>query len=67
MAKIVLAKVVGGSIQEVKDVETVKQVREKLGLGTDHTAMVGGQTAEDSTRLREEDYVTFAKATKGGK
>lgn len=66
MAKLVLAKVVGSEIKEVADCNTVGEVQEELGIGSGYTAMVNGETAEAAYKLRENDYVTFAKATKGG-
>lgn len=66
-AKIVFAKILGGNVQEVENVSTVGEVAAEVGAESGYTATVNGETAELSQRLRDNDYVTFAKATKGGK
>lgn len=60
-------KVLGGRVKEVELDEdtTVGELKRNAGL-TKHTASVNGAAAQDSTRLNEGDYVTFAEAVKGG-
>lgn len=65
MAKVV-AKVLGGNPQNMTDVETVADVKRRLGVES-HTAQVNNRPAEDSTTLRDEDYVALSPAVKGGR
>ena len=67
MAQLIFAKVIGGEVKELNGLSTVAEVQEELELGSGFTATVNGETATGETRLRENDYVMFAKATKGGK
>lgn len=66
MAKNIIAQVAGGSKQVLDDVDTVGELRSKLSLGTGYTAAVNGDSQSDDYNLDDGDFVTFAKATKGG-
>lgn len=65
MAKNVIAQALGGSKQVYDDVYTVKDVRNKLGLGTQYKAMVDGRNAEDNTSVTDGNYVSFSEQVKG--
>jgi len=65
MAKVA-AKVVGGNIKEIEDVEKVREVRKELGLDKTYTATVNGEPEDDDFELEDDNYVVFAPAVKGG-
>lgn len=64
MAKVV-ARVLGGEIKEVTGVNTVADVKSRLGA-SNHKATVNGEPAEDTYTLSDEDFVSLAPAVKGG-
>jgi molybdopterin converting factor small subunit len=66
MAKIT-AKVVGGKLRELEDMETVREVRNELGLDKTYTATVNGEPEDDQYELSDFDYIAFAPAVKGGR
>lgn len=66
MAKEIRAKVIGGSEQVMHDVETVGQVARRLNCENGYTASVNGEPAEMYQELNDYEFVSFAKATKGG-
>ena len=61
----VIAQVIGGSKQVLDNVETVADVKAKLDA-TNHTALINGQPADDDAEVRSGDFVSLAKAAKGG-
>ncbi len=66
MAKNVQAQVAGGEIKQYRGVDEVSDLREKIGLGKDHTATINGEPAADGDELNDYDFVSFAPAVKGG-
>lgn len=66
MAKNVIAQVLGGEKKVFDDVNTVSDVKSKLGASTGYTAAINGEPAEDSQTLEDGDVVTLSKAVKGG-
>jgi hypothetical protein len=66
MAKQVQYQVCGGDIKTVDDVATVAELGTKLGLAAGYAATIKGEPAEPGDRLRDYDFVGFAKATAGG-
>lgn len=63
----VTAKVTGGKAKEVEDVETIRELRKDLGLDKTYAATVNGEPEDDGYELKEDDFVVFAPAVKGGK
>jgi len=61
----VIAQVIGGSKQVLDGVETVADVKAKLDAGS-HVAQINGQPAADDAQVRSGDFITLAKAAKGG-
>lgn len=66
MASNIMAQVAGGTKQVVENVQTVRDVAQKMGIESGYTATVNGDTAEMSEELSEGDFVSFAKSVKGG-
>ncbi len=66
MAKQVQVQVCGGGIKTVDDVATIEDVRKALGLAAGYTATIKGEPAEPTDKVRDFDFVGFAKATAGG-
>lgn len=66
MAKVVQAQVAGGQIKQVKNVDTVEELRDKLDLDKNYTASVKGEPSDDEQELDEYDFVSFSQAVKGG-
>lgn len=66
MANNIIAQVAGGDKKILEDVETVADVRSKLGIGSEYTAAVNGRPADNSDSLEEGNRVTFAQSVKGG-
>lgn len=67
MATNVIGHVIGADKQVFDGVDTVADVKKKLGIeGQTFAATVNGEPAEDSDEVNEGDYVTFARAVKGG-
>lgn len=60
------AKVLGGQLKEFS-ADTVSELRQLMGLGTNYSATVNGEPASDSQRLSDTDFVTFQASVKGGK
>lgn len=67
MSKNVIAQISGGNKQVIDDVDTVRDVKRKLGAETGYTAAINGDPAEDTEEVNEGDFVTLAKAVKGGR
>ncbi len=61
----IIAQVVGGKAQPQTDVQTVGEVRQKLGLAANYSASVNGEPSEDSETLEDGMFLTFAPAVKG--
>lgn len=66
MASNIIAQVSGGSKQVIDGVNTVAEVKTKLGATVGYTAAINGDPAEDNEALSDGDFVTLAKAVKGG-
>ena len=66
MANNIIAQISGGSKQVLDNVDTVAQVKTKLGAEAGYTAAINGDPADDSELLEDGDVVTLAKAVKGG-
>lgn len=66
MARSISAQVLGGQTQTFNGVETVEDVRKKLGLQAGYTATVNGEPADDDQDLNDYEFVAFAPAVKGG-
>lgn len=64
MAQNVTAQVMGGQPKIFSDVETIKDLKGKLGL-SNHTATINGEPASDDESLDDYNFVTFAPAVKG--
>jgi hypothetical protein len=65
MANNVVAQVLGGEKKVFDNVETVLDVKQKLGV-TGYTATVNGDTESDSYELQDGDFVSLSQAVKGG-
>lgn len=65
MANNVIAQVLGGEKQILDNVETVKDVKEKLNVLA-YTATVNGDQADNSEELSDGDFVSLSQAVKGG-
>ena len=65
MSNNVVAQVVGGKKQVHDDVETVADVRNKMGLASNYTASINGEPASDTSIVDDSDFVTFAESVKG--
>jgi sulfur carrier protein ThiS len=66
MARNIIAQVSGGTKQVLEGMQTVGDVKRKLGLTEGYTAAVNGDPAGDDDELAEGDMVTLSKAVKGG-
>jgi hypothetical protein len=64
MATKVTVQIVGGSSKTI-DANTVGEAKRILGA-TNHTAIVNGESANDSTPLQDYNFVYLAPAVKGG-
>jgi len=67
MANFVRAVTLGGTRRDLHDVETVADVAEELGLESDLTVMINGETATYASELSDDDCVSFGKKLKGAK
>ncbi len=68
MAKKVRAQVLGGTEKEISaNASTVNDVKNELGLSGDYTAQINGEDAEMSDSISDFQFITFAKAVKGGR
>lgn len=63
MAKVI-CQVAGGKNQS-KEARTVGELARKVNA-EGYTAAVNGETADESTKLAANDYVSFAKPVKAG-
>jgi hypothetical protein len=61
----VVGKVVGGKVKEF-DVETVRELKEEMGLEGNYSAQINGEPADLSDDLNDHDFVTFTQSVKGG-
>lgn len=66
MASNVVAQVQGGEKKVLDDVYTVADVREKMNAAG-YTASINGDPASDSDEVNDQDFISFAVATKGGR
>lgn len=66
-ASNVIAQVLGGDKQVLDSVNNVGDVRREMDLTADYAATVNGESANDSTPLRSNDFVSFTRKVKGGK
>lgn len=64
MANKVTVQVIGATPQILDGVCTVKDVKEKLGLGS-YAAKVNGSPARDDDRLNDYAFVSLSEAVKG--
>lgn len=67
MASTITGVAPGKKTETYDNVETVKDVRIKMGLGEDYAATVNGEVADDDTELEDFQHVAFAQKVKGGK
>lgn len=65
MANNVVAQVIGGSKQVLDGVETVADVKAKLDAKY-HVAQINGMPANDDAKVKDSDFLSLAKAAKGG-
>lgn len=65
MAANVIAQVVGGEKKVLDNVNTVGDVRAKLGLSASYRASVQGEPQNDDFIVRAGEYVSFSEAVKG--
>lgn len=65
MARNVVAQVLGGEKKVFDDVNTVKDVTNKLGV-TGYTATVNGDQQGPDYQLDDGDFVSLSQAVKGG-
>ena len=56
---------VAGGRPKALDAKTVAEARLEMAVNGDHTALVDGKPADDSTALKAFDIVTFAPKVKG--
>lgn len=61
----VIAQVIGGSKKVLDGVSTVADVKKELSADG-YVAQINGRPADDETQVRSGDFVTLAKAAKGG-
>ena len=61
----VISCILGGTPTR-KDVQTVGELREAMGLGSDYKATADGEPVDDSYELSDEEFVAFAPGVKGG-
>lgn len=66
MAKVTV-KITGGALQELEDVETVKEARRALKLDKSYVATVNGEPQDEEYELTDFEFLSFAPAVKGGK
>lgn len=67
MASNVIGHVIGSDRKVLDSVDTVGDVREKLGIDANYAASVNGDPADDSDELEDQDYVSFSRQVKGGR
>jgi sulfur carrier protein ThiS len=65
MTNNVIAQILGGEKRILDGVNTVADVKAKMGA-SGYAAAVNGSPADDSQTLSEGDIVTLSKAVKGG-
>lgn len=65
MASNVVAQIQGGEKKVLDGVSTIADVRAKMNA-TGYAASVNGDPAADQDELNDQDFVSFAVATKGG-
>jgi hypothetical protein len=66
MANNVIVQVLGGNKKILDNVETVKDVKTKMGLAEGYTAAIDEVTANDTDKVQEGNFVTLSKSVKGG-
>lgn len=66
MANKVTAQVIGGEPKVFDGVNTVREVKERLGVPS-YTAVVNGDTASDSDSLDDFAHVSLSAPAKGGR
>lgn len=66
MANNIKAQVSGGEVKSYDGVDTVGDVRKKLGLNSSYVATVNGEPEDDECELDDYNFVAFAPAVKGG-
>lgn len=64
MAKVT-AKVLGGQLKEF-DVDSVAELKNIMGLGSNYAATVNGETSDGEGSLTDYDFITLSPAVKGG-
>lgn len=65
MPNNVIAQILGGDKKVLDNVNTVKDVKEKLGV-SGYTASINGDPAQDTDTVTEGDFVSLSQAVKGG-
>lgn len=65
MAQKLTIAVLGGATKTEQSYETVKEIKQALGLGS-YTATVNGESVDDDDDLPDFGYVSLAPAVKGG-
>lgn len=67
MARKVTAQVMGGQAQTFDGVDTIGDLKEKLGLGSaNYAASINGDPADNDDELEDFNFVSFAPPVKGG-
>lgn len=66
MANNIIGQVAGGIKTVLDNVESVQDVKQRLGATEGYTAAVNGNPADNDQVLEDGDMVTFSKAVKGG-
>lgn len=66
MANNIIGQVAGGTKMVLDNVESVQDVKQRLGATEGYTAAVNGSPADNEQVLEDGDMVTFSKAVKGG-
>lgn len=65
MANNIMAQVTGGAVQTLNNVETVADVKRKLGVSQEYTALVNGNPKEGSYSLKDYEQVILSPNVKG--
>jgi len=65
MASNITAQVAGGEAKSGLEADTVGELAEQVGA-SNHSAVVNGEPANESTSLEDYNFVTFAPKVKAG-
>jgi hypothetical protein len=66
MASKITVQVLGGEAKVIDNVETIADVKRKLGV-TNHSASINGEAADDNDEVSDYSYVTLSPSVKGGR